>query len=96
MRPVIDFALFYTRKRYSIDFRTANPAGAIAKTQTPMLIIGDEKDVDILPHHAEDLAKLNLSKAELWMVKGAAHGGAWGANPTLFERRVTDFFRKHD
>lgn len=27
--------------------------------------------------------------------EGAAHGGAWGANPKLFEQRVTQFFAAH-
>jgi pimeloyl-ACP methyl ester carboxylesterase len=92
MRPVVDLAIFYTHKKYGIDFSRANPAEAVAQTQTPMLLIGDEKDINILPHHAQDLAKLNPSKAELWMVKGAAHGGAWGADPHQFENRVTTFF----
>ena len=93
LRPVVDFALFYTRQKYGIDFRTANPADAVAKTQTPMLLIGDTKDIDILPHHAEDLAKLNPQKSQLWMVEGAQHTGAWSANHALFEQRVTDFYR---
>lgn len=94
LRPVVDFALFYTRHKYGIDFRTANPAYAVAKTQTPMLLIGDTNDIDILPHHAEDLAKLNPQNATLWMVEGAHHTGAWSVNHALFEQRVTGFLRR--
>jgi pimeloyl-ACP methyl ester carboxylesterase len=91
LRPIVDFALLYTRKKYGVDFRTANPADAVAKTQTPMLLIGDQLDINILPHHVEDLAKLNPQRTELWMVEGAGHGGAWSANPNLFESRVIGF-----
>ncbi len=96
LHPVVDVALLYSRWKYGIDFRQANPADAVATTQVPMLLIAGTKDEDILPHHSVDLAKLNLQKAELWMVNGAAHGGAWGVDPPEFERRVTEFFRQHD
>lgn len=96
LRPVVDFALLYTRRKYGIDFRTANPAEGVAVTNTPMLLIAGTKDINILPHHAEDLAKLN-PRAELWMVEGAQHGGAWGTNPDLFVQRVTGFLQgTHD
>ena len=93
LRPVVDFALFYTHHKYGIDFSSANPADAVAGTQTPMLLIGDEKDINILPHHVADLGKLN-PQAQVWMVKNAAHTGAWAADHQLFEQRVTDFFQR--
>jgi uncharacterized protein len=92
LRPVVDFALFYTHHKYGIDFSVANPADAVAQTQTPMLLIGDQKDVNILPHHVPDLAKLN-PKATVWMVKNAAHTGAWSADHKQFELRVTSFLK---
>lgn len=93
--PIVDFALFYVRRKYSIDFGTANPRDALANTKVPALLIGDEKDVDILPYHAVELYEANRAVTELWMVKGAAHGGAWGADPTEFNRRVISFFEDH-
>jgi pimeloyl-ACP methyl ester carboxylesterase len=95
LRPVVDFALFYTRVRYGIDFRKANPADAVASTKTPMLLIGDVDDINILPHHAEDLARLN-PRAELWMVEGASHCGAVSVNQDAFEHRVTGFLGQHN
>lgn len=94
-RPVVDFALLYTRRKYGLDFRKANPADAVAKSNTPILLIGDERDDDILPHHAVELHALNSTATELWMVKDAHHGGAWGANSEEFNRRVTEFFARN-
>jgi dipeptidyl aminopeptidase/acylaminoacyl peptidase len=94
-RPVVDFALLYARKKYGLDFRKASPAVAVARTSTSILLIGDKQDQDILPHHAAELHSLNPGTTELWMVDGARHGGAWVANPGLFNRRVVGFFQQH-
>ncbi len=93
-RPIISVALAYTRWKYGLDFSRANPADALAHTNTPVLLIAGTQDLDILPHHSEELARLD-PHAELWMVEEAAHGGAWAANPTLFESRVTTFLARH-
>lgn len=93
-RPVVDFALWYTRRKYGLDFRQANPADAVAKTKVPLLLIGDKNDINILPHHVLDLHRVN-PRAEVWMVEGAVHGGAWGTDPDEFNRRVTSFFASH-
>jgi hypothetical protein len=93
-RPVIAIALAYTRHKYGLDFSKANPADAAATSDVPVLLIAGTADVDILPHHSKELAHID-PHAELWMIEGAAHGGAWGANPELFERKVTGFFAAH-
>jgi hypothetical protein len=95
LRPVVDFALLYTRHKYGIDFREANPADGVARTQTPMLLIGDELDINILPHHVEDLVSVNPQKAQMWMVKGASHCGAVSVDHDGFNRRITGFFHEH-
>jgi pimeloyl-ACP methyl ester carboxylesterase len=93
-RPVVMFALWYSRRKYGLDFRQANPIDAIASTKVPVLLIADEKDLDILPHHVLELHQANPA-TELWEVKGAAHGGAWADNPAVFNARVTEFFAQH-
>ena len=94
-RSVIDVALAYTRGRYGLDFRQANPADAITQSNVPVLLIAGTRDLDILPHHSEELAHID-PHAQLWMVDGAAHGGACGSNPRLFNERVTGFFAQHN
>lgn len=94
LRPMVGLALFYARHRYGIDVSEANPAEAVAQSQVPMLLIGDEKDVDIPPHHVEDLGKLN-PEAVVWIAKGAPHTGAWSTDPGVFERYTTGFVARH-
>lgn len=93
-RPVIAVAMAYTRWKYELDFSKASPADALAHSTVPVLLIAGTRDLDILPHHSEELARID-PHAELWMIEGAAHGGAWGANPELFESRVLGFFAAH-
>jgi hypothetical protein len=93
-RPVIAVALVYARWKYGVDFRKANPADAVAHSNVPVLLIAGTRDVDILSHHSEELARVDRN-AQLWMVEGATHGGAWEVNPELFERRVIGFFAEH-
>jgi pimeloyl-ACP methyl ester carboxylesterase len=93
-RPIIETALLYCRWKYGVDLRKANPADAVAQSNVPVLLIAGTLDRDILPHHSEELARID-SHSQLWMVNGAAHGGAWGANPKLFEAQVTQFFAAH-
>ena len=90
-RPIIAVAMAYTRWKYGLDFRQANPADAVAHTTVPVLLITGSRDLDILPHHSEALARAD-DNAQLWIVEGAAHGGASSANPQLFESRVLQFF----
>jgi uncharacterized protein len=93
-RAIVEFAMLYTRWRYGLDFRQANPADALAHSDVPVLLIAGTRDRDILPHHSEELARSD-PHAQLWMVQGAAHGGASQANPQLFTERVTGFFSDH-
>jgi hypothetical protein len=92
-RPIIAAALVYSRWKYGLDFHQANPVDALGHG-VPVLLIAGTRDLDILPHHSEDLASVDAN-AQLWMVEGAAHGGAWGANPKVFEKRVVHFFATH-
>jgi len=93
-RPIVDFALWYARRKYGLDFRQANPVDALARSNVPVLLIAGTRDFDILSHHSEELARID-ARAQLWMVDGAAHGGAWGANPDLFKTRVIGFLQQH-
>lgn len=92
-RPIVDFAFLYVRYKYGFDFGSLNTNEAVAKTATPILLIADERDLDILPHHVVELHQANPQGTQLWTVSGAAHGGAWGANPDEFNRRVLNFFQ---
>ena len=93
-RPIITVALAYTRWKYGLDFRKANPAEAVEHSNVPILLIAGTRDLDILPHHSEEIARTDPN-AQLWMVEGAAHGGAWSTNPNEFQLKVLQFCTIH-
>jgi uncharacterized protein len=49
LRPIIDFAFFYSRWKYKLDFAQASPATAVALTATPVFLIHGEIAIAIYP-----------------------------------------------
>jgi pimeloyl-ACP methyl ester carboxylesterase len=76
------------RLRYGLDLTQASPILGIAATSCPVLLIHGDRDGETPSSHSIALARAN-PKVVLWIVHGAGHTGAWGANPALFESRVT-------
>jgi uncharacterized protein len=93
--PVIGLGMFYARVRYGIDLRQASPAAALAKTQTPVLLIHGSADTNIPPRHSRQLHALNLTATELWIVPAAEHVESIGREPAEYARRVLAFFAAH-
>jgi uncharacterized protein len=93
-RLPIAVAIAYSRWKYGVDLRAASPADALAHSNVPVLLIAGTRDRDILPHHSEELARID-PKARLWMVEGAFHTGAWNVDPKRFEKTVTEFLTEH-
>ncbi len=94
LRPVIEFGLVYTAWRYGVDLRQADPAAAIARTPTPVLLMHGTADTNIPPRHAERLHAAN-PHATLWLVKDAAHVDASLVAPDEYADRVLTFFASH-
>jgi pimeloyl-ACP methyl ester carboxylesterase len=77
-----------------VNLLDANPAGALARVHTPLLLIHGGADRDTPPYHAAVLARARPA-ATLWLVAGATHTAAWRAEPQAFPRRIVAFFREH-
>jgi len=93
-RLPVTVAIAYSRWKYGVDLRAANPADAVEHSNVPVLLIAGTGDCDILPHHSEELARVG-PRAQLWMVKGAVHTGAVNVDPGQFESTVTGFLANH-
>jgi pimeloyl-ACP methyl ester carboxylesterase len=92
--PAIWAGFLYARLRYGLDFRQASPEKALARsTHTPVLLIHGLYDRLTPPEHSRILAASNPRDTTLWLVPGAGHTGAFGAEPVEFERRVLDFYQ---
>jgi uncharacterized protein len=90
--PPIWAGFLYARLRYGLDLRAASPEDALARSTTPVLLIHGLWDRLTPPEHSEILAARNRRWAELWLVPGAGHTGAFAAAPLEFEDRVLGFF----
>lgn len=94
--PAIEVAIAYARIRYGIYLPDAAPSKAVLLSRVPTLLIAGTADLDIPMHHAQELLSRCMSHCALWIVPGADHGGAATVEPVVFQRRIVDFFRKHD
>jgi|HubBroStandDraft_2_1064218.scaffolds.fasta_scaffold257929_2 pimeloyl-ACP methyl ester carboxylesterase len=90
--PPIWAGFLYARLRYGLDLRAASPEAALARSTTPVLLIHGLGDRLTPPEHSKILAARNRRWAELWLVPGAGHTGAFAAAPLEFEDRVLGFF----
>lgn len=87
-------AMLFARLRYGFDFDQAAPVRAIARTQTPVLLIHGLEDRATPPSHSIGMAAAN-PQARLWLVPGARHTAAAITAPAEFRRRVLDWFATH-
>lgn len=94
-RPVLEFALIYTRLRYGVDLTQADPENALAHAHVPALLIAGTADRNIPLRHSLAIMRVADSHAELWQVQGAGHGGAVNVSPAEFEERVLSWFGSH-
>jgi fermentation-respiration switch protein FrsA (DUF1100 family) len=94
-RLPIELSFVYARLRYGVDLASADPESAIAHSQVPVLIIHGERDTNIQARHSREIYKAAASHAQLWVVPGAEHTGAWATAPSEFEHAVLDWFESH-
>lgn len=95
LRPALVAGVEYARLRYGIDFRNADPAGAVAATKVPVLLIHGLADNNLPPRHSE-MIKAGNPAVVLWEPAGAEHCGASMTAPAEYERRVVAWFEDND
>ena len=85
---------WWHRRRGKPAFAEAAPI-RVAKglTSKPVLVIQGDRDATVPPEHGERLAA--AAGAQLWLVPGAHHCGAYFIDRPAYAERVTDFFRRH-
>lgn len=93
--PTLDFALLYTRLRYKIDLRQSSPEYFVGDNRVPLLLIAGTADHNIPARHSHILMQVAKSRAELWVVPGADHGGAVVVAPQEFWTRILNFYAAH-
>lgn len=93
--PLVHGGQLYARERYGVDLRQASPAGVVACTRIPILLIHGDRDTNIPPRHSQELHALNPETTVLWQVPGATHVAAVVTAPDEYTRRVVGWFDAH-
>lgn len=94
---------FMARALYGIDIADVSPARAIARSDTPVLVIHGEEDGVIPVEHARLLGRaigasfdeIEAGEETVWIVPGAGHTGAFRTQPKTYIDKVARFFEKH-
>ncbi|HKY60592.1 MAG TPA: alpha/beta fold hydrolase [Gemmatimonadota bacterium] len=85
---------WWHRRRGKPAFAEAAPIQVMKSLASkPVLVIQGERDATVPAEHGERLAA--AADAELWLVPGAHHCGAYFVDRPAYAERVTDFFRRH-
>ena len=85
---------WWHRRRGKPAFDEAAPIQVMRRlVSKPVLVIQGDRDATVPPEHGARLAA--AADAELWLVPGAHHCGAYFVNRPAYAERVTDFFRLH-
>jgi len=91
LRPVVEIALAYTRRKYHLDLAGVSPENAVAHTHVPVLLIHGQVDSNIPVRHSRRIKVANPQVA-LWEVPGADHSGAISVAPAVLEHRTLSWF----
>jgi len=94
LRPLVEVAFVYAKRKYKLDFEQVSPDLAIAASGVSVFLIHGERDSNIPVRHSRKIA-LDDSSVTLWIIPGAEHCAAIRAAPREFEPRVIGWFEEH-
>lgn len=91
---------FIARSIYGIDVSEISPARAIARSDTPVLVIHGEEDTVIPVEHARLLGRaigasfdeIETGQETVWIVPGAGHTGAFRTEPAAYINKLVKFY----
>jgi alpha-beta hydrolase superfamily lysophospholipase len=93
--PAVNFAFWYARLRYGLDFDQASPEWKLTASHVPALLIAGLEDRNIPARHSERIARVAGGQTQLWLVAGAGHTSAASVDSAAFERQVIGWFAAH-
>ena len=94
---------FMAKSIYGIDISEISPARAVARSDTPVLVIHGEDDTVIPVEHARLLGRaigasfdeIDEGHETVWIVPGAGHTGAFRTEPRAYIQKLVKFFEAH-
>ena len=91
LRPVVEVAFNYARRKYQLKFEHVSPENAVAATKVPVLLIHGRSDANIPVQHSRSITARN-PHVVLWEVPNADHCVAITAAPYELEQRLVAWF----
>ena len=91
-RPATIVALRAAEKEGGFRADDVSPEQAVSERAFPVLLICGTLDHRIPCRHARRIFASAIGPRQIWIVPGAGHTGAYGAEPAEFKRRVLAFF----
>ncbi len=94
---------FMARSIYGIDIKDISPARAIARSDTPALVIHGEEDAVVPVEHARLLGRaigasfdeIEGGEETVWIVPGAGHTGSFRTQPQTYIQKLVKFYEAH-
>jgi uncharacterized protein len=91
-RPAAMVAVHEAEREGGFRFDDVSPEKAVASRPFPVLLICGLRDHNIPARHSKAIFRAATGRKQLWLVPGAGHASALGADPEEFKRRVLAFF----
>jgi dipeptidyl aminopeptidase/acylaminoacyl peptidase len=94
---------FMAKSIYGIDIKEISPARAIARSDTPVLVIHGEDDTVVPVEHARVLGRalgasfddIEGGNETVWIVPRAGHTGSFRTQPKAYIEKLVKFYEAH-
>ena len=93
--PIIGTTSLLTKFRAGYYFAEASALEQVKKTDKPILFIHGKDDTFVPVEMVYELYEAANGDKKLYIVPNAEHGNAYDANPSLYEKTVTNFLNKY-
>lgn len=93
--PLINTTSVVTSFKAGYNFYEASALKQIKKNQLPILFIHGQVDTFVPTEMVYELYEACTSEKDLYIVEGAGHGTAYITDTPRYEKRVTEFLKKH-
>ncbi len=94
--PFLQISVLGYELYFQTSIRNVSPVSVIGRiSPVPILIIAGEGDCLIPAENGRRLFAAAGEPKELWLIRGADHGGTLAAAGRAYEKRVGEFFDRH-
>jgi fermentation-respiration switch protein FrsA (DUF1100 family) len=89
--PILHATSLLSKIRAGYYFKEATALNQVQKNKLPMLFIHGDEDTFVPTEMVWKLYDACTSDKDIYIVKGAGHGMAYGTDKLVYEQKVTDF-----